>query len=82
MKTPHPDHDTVYKAFKHSFSRHKDYACIGTRTEDGDGPYVWKTYKEVKELSTAFGSGLIDLCPVQTVDDRDFRFLISMEACQ
>ena len=80
---PHPDHDTVYAGFEHSFEKHKDNACIGTRTENGDGPYVWKTYGETKEISTAFGSGVIDLCPVQTVDDRDFQFIgINAKNCE
>ena len=72
---PHPDHDTVYAGYEYSFEKHKDNACIGTRADNGDGPYVWKTYGETKEISTAFGSGVLDLCPVHTVDDRDFRFI-------
>ena len=64
VTAPHPDHNTVYSAFMHSFAKNGEKPCLGTRSDSGKGPYVWKTYNEVKEISTAFGSGVIDMCPV------------------
>ena len=74
---PRPDHDTLHKAFLHSFQENPASPCIGTRRppapgSEEHGPYEWKTYKEIQELATAFGSGIQDLCPKQTVNGDTF----------
>jgi long-chain acyl-CoA synthetase len=77
VTTPHPDHTTIFKAFDYSFAKFAHKNCIGTRerTSDGVGRYIWKTYGEVKELATAFGSGVRGLCPTFTVDNDNFTFI-------
>lgn len=73
--TPNPDHPTIQHAFEYAFARHAYKPCLGTRSNNGAGPYSWKTYGEIKQLSTFFGSGIIDMCPTQNVDGDSFRFV-------
>ena len=63
--SPHPGRKTIQDAFLYAFDTWPNNPCLGTRRADpeGPGPYQWKTYAEVKELATAFGSGLVDLLP-------------------
>ena len=47
--------DTMDKSMNRVFSSYSSQPMLGTRKEN---QFVWKTYKEVEELSRAFGSGL------------------------
>jgi len=59
-----------------SFARNPSNPCLGVRRPGEQlGPYEWKTYQEVKDLATWFGSGLTDLCPKQSVNGDTFQFM-------
>jgi hypothetical protein len=54
-----PESTTLYESFMTSVEKCGDNNCLGTR--NNDGPYEWKTYKQVEKLGTQFGSGLVKL---------------------
>eukprot|EP01006_Ploeotia_vitrea_P020339 TRINITY_DN52610_c0_g1_i1.p1 TRINITY_DN52610_c0_g1~~TRINITY_DN52610_c0_g1_i1.p1 ORF type:complete len:698 (-),score=118.39 TRINITY_DN52610_c0_g1_i1:1219-3291(-) len=57
-----PDAKTAYDLFKFATEKYADVNWSGTRKDDG--PYEWKTYKQVAEEVAAFGAGLVGLCEV------------------
>eukprot|EP00005_Dracoamoeba_jomungandri_P000521 CAMPEP_0174254172 /NCGR_PEP_ID=MMETSP0439-20130205/3517_1 /TAXON_ID=0 /ORGANISM="Stereomyxa ramosa, Strain Chinc5" /LENGTH=671 /DNA_ID=CAMNT_0015335623 /DNA_START=35 /DNA_END=2047 /DNA_ORIENTATION=- len=55
---------TLYENFKRGCELFHQCSCLGTRRymEDGTrGPYEWMTFKEVKETTEKFSSGLLNL---------------------
>ena len=67
-------HTTIYEAYIHAFSSYGSNPCFGTR-KNGYGPYEWKSYSQVNEMSNAFGKSLFELVPTVNVDGEDYQFV-------
>jgi len=55
---------TMHELFEASVKKFANSDCLGTRKKTGEksfGDYEWKTYKQIKERSDNFGSGLMNL---------------------
>lgn len=74
LTTPSGEMSTLFDLVQKSFSLHARNPMLGTKTQYG---YVWKTYQDVKDLATSFGSGLeaLELCPEVDADGSVYKFL-------
>jgi len=74
LEAPQKGHKTVFETLMHAFDTFGTKPLFGTPE---DGTYNWKSYKDIKELSTKFGSGLtnLGLCPDVSDEMGTHKFL-------
>ncbi|KAJ3092531.1 hypothetical protein HK102_006083 [Quaeritorhiza haematococci] len=65
--SPEKDVRTVYDFFQASVKRNPNNKFLGRRVNNG--PYVWQTYADVAERITNAGSGLIQLCGLESAKE-------------
>lgn len=54
--------------FEKSAKKYPNEKCLGTRTNDGKGPYEWITYENLKKRRDNLGSGVKGLYNVKFGD--------------
>jgi hypothetical protein len=56
------EYDTLLKGFENSVRKFSNRSYLGTRDDSQPGrPYVWKTYREVDEITTNLAKGNVFL---------------------
>lgn len=74
---PEPGLDTIWKLFKRQVNDKPDATWLGSRDfSQVDGPYVWKTWKEVDTVVHDYARGIQELNLMPKIqNDGEWRFM-------
>lgn len=81
QQCPNEGCTTLLQIFERSVSLYSNNKFLGTRyklTDESFGPYQWKTFKQISELTNDFANGIekLKLCPtIQTKENGNLKFL-------
>lgn len=81
QQCPNEGCTTLLQIFERSASLYSSNKFLGTRyklTDESFGPYQWKTFKQISNLTNNFANGIekLKLCPtIQTKENGNLKFL-------